>query len=78
MSSKKKLKNTVEKELSKALEPCYADPPAAGAVLLVVTDAGIEHYVLNLDPMEVTHLLLTTGMYLSKRVTPHQAPEILQ
>ena len=83
MTSKKNSKNTysvkhVQRDLADALAPCFADPPTAAAVLLVCDADGVEQYVVNLELMEAVHLLVTAGLNINNKMSPHNTPELLQ
>lgn len=88
MNSKKKSKSTsstkdvsvkkMRKALANALAPCYEDPPAAAAILIVTNNEGTKHFSLNMEPMEVAHILVTAGIEISQRLSPHPVPRTPQ
>ncbi len=83
MNSKKKLKSGLSKKqlqqlLAAALEPCYADPPTAAAVIVITSADGVKHFSLNMEPLEVVHTLVTAGMHINNGLSPHKTPEVLQ
>jgi hypothetical protein len=58
--------------------PCYDDPPTAAAIIVVTSAEGVKHFSLNMEPLEVVHTLITAGMRINDKISPHKIPEVLQ
>ena len=72
--TKKQLKNT----FLEALAPCYADPPTAAAILIVTSAEGTQHFCLNMEPLEVAHVLVMAGLHIGGKLSPHNTPKVFQ
>ena len=44
--------HNAKRELARLLQPCFADPPTAGAVILVNSAHGTRFFCVNMDSFE--------------------------
>ena len=65
-------------KIMEMLEPCFADPPTAAAVIVLNSEDGTAFFNLNMDTLELISTLINTGMYMQDKLTTHAAPETLQ
>lgn len=67
-------------EINAALEPCFTDPPTAGAIIIICDDDGTAYYSLNLHPIDVTKTLLDAATRVVGMAGTHimDAPEVVQ
>ena len=70
--------DTAKIKIMEMLEPCFADPPTAAAVIVINSEDGTAFFNLNMDTLELISTLINTGVYMQNKITTHSAPETLQ
>ena len=54
--------------LDALLEPCFADPPTAGAIVLINNVHGTQFFSVNMEAFEAVATLLGGGAHLEKQL----------